>query len=227
MTKVTINNAAIKSAEILYTNYVDGDTSNAETLLYVLLAICSIGLDGITRYKDMFASVLADYENAEAFKATYEIPANLIYDVGWPEVAMPVQSSMNEAELLSNKKALRIRGINKKRDTLIDSGFTYSGNEFQSKASDRENIMGVSIAAKMAIEAGAQPGNYRWANPDSDFVWITTNNTLVQMDAFDVLGLYQAGMQFKSNLTFKARQMKDDILEFNTLEGVLSYKEVW
>ncbi|QBX37213.1 DUF4376 domain-containing protein [Brevundimonas sp. S30B] len=109
------------------------------------------------------------------------------------------------------------RDIDRERDRRIDSGFTFMGHRFQSRPSDRENIMGAAQLAVGAIGQGAEPGNLRWANPDQDFVWITADNQLVPLDAYQVLALFQAGVAFKSALTFHARGLKDAAAEAEDL----------
>ncbi|ADK99379.1 DUF4376 domain-containing protein [Brevundimonas subvibrioides] len=105
------------------------------------------------------------------------------------------------------------REIDRERDRRIDSGFTFDGHRYQSRASDRENIMGAAQLAMGALAQGAQAGDLRWADPDQDFVWITADNELVPLDAPQVLALFQAGVAFKSALTFHARGLKDAAAE--------------
>lgn len=107
----------------------------------------------------------------------------------------------------------RCAQVDAERDRRIDGGFTFSGHTFQSRPSDRENVMGAAQLAMGAISQGVQPGNLRWAAPDQDFVWITADNQLVPLDAFAVVALFQAGVAFKSAMTFHARALKDALLE--------------
>ena len=103
--------------------------------------------------------------------------------------------------------------VDAERDRRIDGGFTFEGQVYQSRPSDRENVMGAAQLAMGAIGQGAQPGDLRWADPDEDFVWITADNQLVPLDAPQVVALFQAGVAFKSALTFHARALKDALLE--------------
>lgn len=102
--------------------------------------------------------------------------------------------------------------VDEERDRRIDGGFTFAGHRFQSRPSDRENIMGAAQLAIAAIGRGAQPGDLRWVDPDNDFVWITTNNDLIPLDAPSTVELFQTGVAFKSALTFYARALKDALL---------------
>lgn len=102
--------------------------------------------------------------------------------------------------------------VDAERDRRIDGGFTFMGHTFQSRPSDRENVMGAAQLAIAAIGQGAQPGDLRWADPGSDFVWIAADNALVPLDAHTTVAMFQAGIAFKSGLTFHARALKDAII---------------
>lgn len=109
--------------------------------------------------------------------------------------------------------------VNQRRDQLIDSGFNYTIRgtiyRFQSESSDRENIMGLAMAAAPAISAGAPPGYFKWIDNTNDFGFITADNQVVLMDPYEMQGLYAAGLAFKMQLTLYARALKD-ILEATT-----------
>lgn len=109
-------------------------------------------------------------------------------------------------------KAEKVAAINALREEKIAGGFDHAGHRFQSRQSDRENVIDAAVGANLAIAQGAQPGNLRWADPDEDFGWITANNSEVPMDPYDVLDLFQAGVAFKTRLTFYARAIKDIVL---------------
>lgn len=99
--------------------------------------------------------------------------------------------------------------VDLERDRRIDSGFEFSGKAFQSRTTDRENINGAALLAFMAIASGAVAGDLRWSNPDQDFQWIASDNTLVAMDAYTVVEFGKASAASKQALIFKARQIKD------------------
>lgn len=106
-----------------------------------------------------------------------------------------------------------INKVNKLRDTRIDSGFSWNGMRFQSRPSDRENIMGASALAMAYIGAGGSPDETKWADQENDFEWILENNGRTILSAGDVISLFQAGVAFKSAQTFYARALKDAISE--------------
>lgn len=110
--------------------------------------------------------------------------------------------------------------IDKKRDSLIDSGFEHDGHLFQSQASDRENIGNLGILAMLKVAGGAQVGDLRWLTPDSDFRFITATNEQIDMDAHQMAALYNRGLSFKSALTFYARYLKDAVKSAGSHEAL-------
>jgi hypothetical protein len=99
--------------------------------------------------------------------------------------------------------------VDAERDRRVDAGVTYNGHLFQSRQGDRENITGASQLAMMAIMNGAVKGDYRWANADRDFAWITDDNEIVNLDAFEVFELGRAAATSKQTMIFAARVLKD------------------
>jgi len=215
-----------------YRNIKINEISPSKTFLEALVAITSIS----TRYLDRFSLMLALFiknmseVDKENFIQSYSISSDVYQklntvSLNWPEYTpIPDQEiGLSENEILSRRKLIILEEINKLRDIKIDSGFEWNDNMFQSRPTDRENIIGSAIAAQLAIAQGATVGDYRWANPDADFKWITTDNNLLLMDAFDVLSLYATGIQFKTALTFYARALKDSVLAIDNLEDLLQF----
>ena len=98
--------------------------------------------------------------------------------------------------------------VDTERDRRISAGFVFQGNHYQSRPDDRENIMGAGLSAFIAISSGVQPGDLRWHGKPEDFGWITTDNTVVPMDAFTVLQFAQTAQEHKAYLIFKGRGLK-------------------
>jgi len=99
--------------------------------------------------------------------------------------------------------------VDAERDRRTSGGFHFAGKLYQSRPEDRENIAGAATAALAAKINGAQPGNLRWADPDTDFAWIAEDNDLVPMDAQTAFAFAQAAMAHKQRLIFQARTLKD------------------
>lgn len=102
-----------------------------------------------------------------------------------------------------------VADVNQERDHRIADGFLFMGKIFQSRSDDRENIAGAGTLASIAIMGGAQPDDYRWHGGAEDFVWIAQDNSLVQMDAFDVVNFGKTAAAWKSAHIFAARALKD------------------
>lgn len=99
--------------------------------------------------------------------------------------------------------------VTAERDRRIDSGFIFDGKLFQSRATDRENILGNAQLAFMAVAGGAEEKNFRWADANADFSWIAADNTMVPMDAQTMLAFAKASAAQKARLIFRAREIKD------------------
>lgn len=99
--------------------------------------------------------------------------------------------------------------IDAERDRRIDAGVEFQGVMFQSRTTDRENIAGAAQLGFMAVMAGAQPEDLRWSEPDADFVWIASDNSLVPMDAPTVVEFGKVAAQRKQALIMAGRQLKD------------------
>lgn len=100
--------------------------------------------------------------------------------------------------------------VDDERDRRINAGFTFDGVEYQSGPEDRENIQGAYSSALTAILVDdAQPGDLRWADPDTDFAWIAADNSMVTMDAHQVLAFGIAAKEHKQRHIFAARALKD------------------
>ena len=114
--------------------------------------------------------------------------------------------------------------IDAKRDAIIEGGFDFHLNgqvhRIQSRQSDRENVMGLAQAAQGAIMAGSQPGDLRWITPSQDFGFITADNTIIALDARDMLSMYEQGLGFKAAATFHARDLKNAVLACQTDEEI-------
>ncbi|WP_236208999.1 DUF4376 domain-containing protein [Pseudomonas tohonis] len=98
--------------------------------------------------------------------------------------------------------------VDAERDRRIESGIKFNGVNFQSRAADRENVSSAAQLALMAIGNGAEAENLRWLDPDNDFCWIASDNSLVPMDAQTVFELGRVFAVTKQHLIFAARKLK-------------------
>lgn len=113
--------------------------------------------------------------------------------------------------------------INEERDRRIAMGFLFAGKIFDSRPDDQTNIAGAAQLAFMAIVSGAKAGNLRWHGGESDFCWITQDNTLMPMDAQTVVALGRAAAAWKQAHIFTARAMKN----METIPADFRYSKLW
>lgn len=99
--------------------------------------------------------------------------------------------------------------VNAERDRRIEQSFPYLEKQIQFRPSDRENINGAGSLAIIAIVNGAQPGDYQWTGNGVDFEWITADNSLLKLDAFQTLEMGKAAAAWKSKNIFLARALKN------------------
>lgn len=142
----------------------------------------------------------------DAFDGSDELPSRL------ERIRTFARSAIHSVAVAEDNSISGIsKRIDKIRDTRIDSGFSWNGMRFQSRPSDRENIMGASALAMAYIGAGGLPDETKWADPENDFEWILEDNGRTVLSAGAVVALFQAGVAFKSAQTFYARALKDDL----------------
>lgn len=99
--------------------------------------------------------------------------------------------------------------VDAERDRRRAEGITFRGVRYQTRTQDREKLREVATMALTAIMQGAQPGDYRWANPDADFEWIAEDNSLVKMDAQTLCEFHRAVMLRDDALVKSARALKN------------------
>lgn len=98
--------------------------------------------------------------------------------------------------------------VNTERDRRMQT-ITHNGRVYNFGPESQVNIAAMCTLAASAVAAGSQPGDLRWMSPTYDFSWIAADNSLVQMDAHQMLAFGAAAAQYKSGLIFKARALKD------------------
>ena len=112
-------------------------------------------------------------------------------------------------------KAALIAQVNADRDARIEGGFVFEGRPYQSRQSDRENIVRKGDRAQQDFDLDlVQPGQMCWDEslPEGQpFVFLAGDNSAVPMDAFTMVALRDAGEAFKQTCVFIARGAKDAI----------------
>lgn len=103
------------------------------------------------------------------------------------------------------------REVDAERDRRIADGFSFNGAAIQLDPGSQSQVIAMSAAARFAIAGGAQENDLRWADPDHDFGWICTDNTIMSMDAPTMAAMGDAAMLWVSRHIFAARAIKDAI----------------
>lgn len=131
---------------------------------------------------------------------------------GWvdaPEHVSPGYLFDGEAFTLPPPPPPTADDVNAERERRLVGDFTFAGKQFQRDARSLQRIAGAASLAGFALGAGAQPGNLRWANPDRDFVWIASDNTLMAMDAQTCFAFGQVAANVETNIIFAAKQLRE------------------
>lgn len=101
--------------------------------------------------------------------------------------------------------------ISQERNRRLLENFVFMGHRFDFDPDSVANITGAGASAGVAVSLGAVVGNLRWANPDTDFVWLSAANVSVPMDAQTCFAFSQAAMMHKQAHVFAARALKDAV----------------
>lgn len=117
---------------------------------------------------------------------------------------------LDEAAELEAVKASKLLEIDAARDKDLKAGFEYGGHIYDS---DDKSIQRINAVVTMSI-----------ANPEYSTPYITKDNVIVQLDAQDIAGLGAAAAAHESALIFKARGLKDQVLDAETTVEVEAIK---
>jgi len=107
-----------------------------------------------------------------------------------------------------------IASIEAEKVRRIEAGFLFMGKMIQSRTEDRENIAGAKSAAQDAKLLDAQPGDYGWqlkldpVNGMTAFGWITLDNSILPLDADQMIAMGYAAMLHKQRFIFLANSLK-------------------
>lgn len=134
---------------------------------------------------------------------------------------------------LAKEAAVLVSRVNQDRDQRIASGFAFEheGESYtiQSDQSDRENVIGLAVAAMGAISQGAQPGDLHWLGTEDPFGFIAADNRIILLDAYGMMALYRRGLAFKMGTTLYARALKNALLAATDLTqlGAVDIEDGW
>lgn len=140
------------------------------------------------------------------------LPSPVILPSGDMAAGMVVGDTIQGCTLIAwemEKPSPTTEDVNRERDRRIETSFPYMEKQIQFRPGDRENINGASSLAIIAIMNGAKPGDYKWHGGKEDFAWITADNSLLPLDAFETIEMGKAAAEWKSKNIFAARELKN------------------
>lgn len=126
-----------------------------------------------------------------------------------PQIGDTYAGQYTLAPWMMEKPPVSTDEVNAERDRRIETSFPYMGKQIQFRPGDRENINGASSLAIIAIMGGAKPGDTKWHGGAEDFAWITADNSLLTLDAFQMIEMGKAASEWKSKNIFAARELKN------------------
>jgi len=125
---------------------------------------------------------------------TDELPAakyTQLYPAGWRVVSVRPSPSHalngNDEWVAGEEPPVTRDDVNAERDRRNYLDFTFNGIVYQADQRSQDRLNRARTSALAALMAGAVAGNYRWHGEDTDFFWISKDNTKVYMDAQTVV----------------------------------------
>lgn len=106
-------------------------------------------------------------------------------------------------------RTITAEDVSKERDRRLKADFEFNGKMFQRDDKSLDRITGAATLAGFAIGNGAQPGDLRWANPDRDFGWIASDDTVVPMDAQTCFQFGQVAASIETSIVFAAKSLRE------------------
>ena len=93
----------------------------------------------------------------------------------------------------------------------LDLTFDVDANSkiFQADRASQTHMHEAAVWALKAVEAGAAEDDYLWNSNTENFQWILADNSLLLMDAHEMIGLWAAVSKRNTQLQLKGRLLKD------------------
>lgn len=204
-------------------------------------SITAVALDlpttysGIANFDTLDAATLATYgwyAVSDPGTPTYDPDTQRLGQVDYTPVAGGVAASVAVSNLDAASVAISLIQTKAELCAQIDGivnskcnlGLTFGGKAYQSDPVAVQRLQAAATAALAAVVSGhGAAGNLRWADPDTDFAWISTDNSLNTMDAPTMLGFYSAAITIGQKLILFGRSMKNQVLaagDFPTLRAI-------
>lgn len=132
----------------------------------------------------------------EAQETKKYIEESNIYQISYELVDKPLDSI----------KELKIMEINDKKQEAIMQGFSYQDKVYQCETYDQTLILGKVTQAQL--------------NPSESISWIAKDNTITTFNPQEFVAFATALALFIEQVTFKARSLKDKVVNAKTKEEV-------
>ena len=130
-------------------------------------------------------------------------------EISGRENLTPEQNAALDALIAAHDpQAVRTSQVDAERDRRL-ARFPFGGRVYDFGSESQTNIAGAGTMALAAIISGKAAGDLRWADPDRDFGWIATDNTLTLMDAQTTLAFATSAGNWKSAHIMIGRALKD------------------
>lgn len=125
------------------------------------------------------------------------------------EVALTPEEAANILAEREESSKVTYLQVKEERNRRLEADFLFNGKMFQRDSKSLDRITGAATLAGFAIANGAQPGDLRWANPDRDFGWISSDDTVVPMDAQTTFQFGQVAASIETSIVFAAKALRE------------------
>lgn len=123
-----------------------------------------------------------------------------------------VLNTASESEKLNIIKEKKKFEIQTKRDTALESGFTFKEHTFQTREKDKLNINGMVSNILLDIQSGA--------NSITEITWIDLNDEKVNFTPQEFLTFVSKVTEYTQEVIFKANALKEKINSAKTVKSV-------
>lgn len=163
---------------------------------------------------------------------TYDPDTQMLGAIGYRVTASGVSSYFDVADVVATALSSRLSSAKTQVagqvdgivNTKCNAGFTFGGKAYQSDPVAVQRMQAAATAALAAILAGhGAANNLRWANPNTDFQWIASDNSLNPMDAPTMLQFFSTAISIGQAIILYGRAVKNAVAaaaDFPTLRAI-------
>lgn len=103
------------------------------------------------------------------------------------------------AKRLRKRPFSRREAINVERNRRMNGVITFQDHTYEADQFSYDLIRDAHVVASNAIVEGAQPGDFRWSEPDSDFAWRDIAEVWVPMDAMTCVDFAERVISYRGS----------------------------